>query len=608
MTLEPEVFAQDNARNEGINEIVGTFVPTEVFWGLFCKRHQVILGCRGSGKTAVMKMISFPYLSRYQHSRAASISTSLEYVGVHMSTDIRFVGALKNKLWRNEEQEERYFVWKFNVNCLKAILVTLPPLLDLLFGQTAKRFRVEQGICIELGKRALNVDYIQTISDLVRMLEDYEDAKRIVLSQQYRRSDEASEIDALSIELCDPIRWCSRLLQAATTRMASANWIICIDEAEYLTPVHFRVINSFMRTHTENIFLKVATMPYHHHCDTNLGTPISPAEDFDYVHIDWNREESVDRDGVQIIELANAIFKSRQLRSAENRTPLSLKQVLGDSVLEGPFPLPKNINDALKIVNQHCDEETYLRAQLLSGNREKFGNEIWRKIAGLAKLRENVDAAQGMRSVDVYCGAEIIGRCTDGIPRRMINLFHHIAQITSQERAKRIARSRIAPNSAAARAPGLERLSPRRQTVLMKDFAERRFMQSQTVPKVGPELTQFIDGAGRYFSHKIHGEKLSSEVVGSFRADEHTSDELWALVKAGVAYGFVFSNISATERVRAPDRSGSFRLSYSLSPKYNLMPRRGKDRAIQAILRASRRNEIDAPRQGRFNFLGNDEQ
>ena len=55
-------FEIENARNMSRSEVVSTFVPTDNFYGLLNAKHHVVIGSRGSGKTAIAKMLSHDYL------------------------------------------------------------------------------------------------------------------------------------------------------------------------------------------------------------------------------------------------------------------------------------------------------------------------------------------------------------------------------------------------------------------------------------------------------------------------------------------------------------------------------------------------------------------
>src|ERR1051325_11632498 len=107
MSDEPAVhkrnlFEIENARNLNPRELVETFVPTQSFWRLLSAKHHVVLGSRGSGKTALAKMLSHDHLSLMNEERAQAAIRAQDFIGVYIPTRLEWVGGLKNKPWQSE--------------------------------------------------------------------------------------------------------------------------------------------------------------------------------------------------------------------------------------------------------------------------------------------------------------------------------------------------------------------------------------------------------------------------------------------------------------------------------------------------------------------------
>ncbi|EPL1867603.1 hypothetical protein M0K75_002704, partial [Enterobacter hormaechei] len=58
------LFENSNARGLNTNQLAKEFIWTESFEALFTSQNQVILGSRGSGKTALVKMLAHENLSK----------------------------------------------------------------------------------------------------------------------------------------------------------------------------------------------------------------------------------------------------------------------------------------------------------------------------------------------------------------------------------------------------------------------------------------------------------------------------------------------------------------------------------------------------------------
>src|SRR5688572_26739899 len=88
------LFEVENARNLTRDEVVRTFVPPQAFWRLLSAKHHVLLGSRGSGKTAIAKMLSHDHLSRWDAPRAKAAIFSKAFVGMYVPTRLEWVGGL----------------------------------------------------------------------------------------------------------------------------------------------------------------------------------------------------------------------------------------------------------------------------------------------------------------------------------------------------------------------------------------------------------------------------------------------------------------------------------------------------------------------------------
>ena len=80
------LFEIENARNLSRRELVETFVPTQSFWRLLSAKHHIVLGSRGSGKTALARMLSHDHLALLNEARAQSAIREQQFIGVYVPT------------------------------------------------------------------------------------------------------------------------------------------------------------------------------------------------------------------------------------------------------------------------------------------------------------------------------------------------------------------------------------------------------------------------------------------------------------------------------------------------------------------------------------------
>lgn len=598
-----QAFVPDNARNESEHNIVANFIPPEMFWELFSAHHHVILGSRGSGKTSVARMASFSCLRNSLLKKAQEIVRQKQYIGVFVNTDIRFVGSTKENFLAQSKIKDLYFIWKFNTNCLKALSITIDNVLDEIFSDSPIKYVIERRVSEFILQKLLETTGSFRLKELDRVISDYEFSCRAKLNRSFLTGQIGTEhiSGPLSLEMFEPIALVIRALkfeiaealkvhsdfESRAQGIATSKWLFFIDEAEYLAVDHHRMLNSFMRTHTGDIFLKIATLPYKHKTlETNLDEPLQVDEDFSYKSLDRDPIYGlVTENSPSLIAFAERLYRKRvEGYIRENNWEIepylkdalsSLETVLGKSPLEAQRSLPDSLPATTKYLKQFLDPTTIERAKRLEKNPAEYGNQIWRKVSGLITLIEDRRSSKGRGLMSVYSGVETCVRCTDGTPRKMINLFHGF----TIQVMKVAVNSRLKPR--AYRANFL--LSRVAQTKVVKAYSSTRVSSSLSIPESGPRMRQFIETVGRYFEDQLHNSPISTDVIASFQIADSIEDQKWALVQDGIAYGYIFRSDQSSEP--SFQRAGQYRLAYSLCPFFDLFPRKGKSRALSAVLR-----------------------
>jgi len=585
-------FYSDNARNEEDGKIIDWFVANETFEALFAPRHTIVYGSRGSGKTFLSKMASFPLLSRSDDPIVKRLVADLNFVGIYLSTDVRFVGSTKSPVWADHELKEMHFIWKMNIASIKAIAVSLDTLLAHLFPDIDQRLSREFAICVELQKM-FSWDKTYRLSEISDHLSLYEFHSETSLTRAHLVGEEKAPYlaGAFAAEIFHPLSLTISIVDKIVPEARKSSWLVFIDEAEYMMADQIRILNSFMRTQTKKIFLKIVTLPFHYATfETNLNASLQKGDDYGEEFIDAAPIYTLNRDNSDnVYEFARRLFRTRVetfFRQANIPiTPINAPLLELDIVLFGSKILRNKIRPheeeaVLMRLERHLDPATFARARelLRRENKKDFYDQIWRKVAGLIRLRENVENARGSRtSMDAYSGVQILVRATDGIPRRMINIFERVMREVMRQIGKR--------NSVRARFGKLDTslLSYRVQNRIAVAHAEDRFANSLAVAVVGPELNALIDAVGRHLHGLLHGQSISSDYVCSFHVDRGCSSDIWKVVQDGVAYGHIFPNVSSTNAIDF-SRESSFRLSFAYSAMFDLFPTQGKKRALSGMI------------------------
>jgi len=612
MPIEPirhrrNLFEVDNARNLSMNELVETFIPTQSFWRLLSAKHNVLLGARGQGKTAVAKMLSHDHFVLFANTRdeprARSAVENQEFVGIYIPTRLEWVGGLKNKPWLNEREREEFFQWRLNVASCIAFVPIARSCISAYVTGPGQRAKLERELVSHLKRDWIveTSESFDNLSQLRRHLEDVDYRKLVQIlkarTMGTHSMDEPQVGMAFGLDLLLPLRQGIRHVSRLLSMNKDCTWLLCLDEAEFLEEMDHRIINSHMRAFPDNLFFKITTMPYcHYTLATNIGAPLVPGQDFGYVNMESDRVLTArtrgDPDTIGTL-FGRTLFKrfldasDPQVVADHDRRILGATEVLGESKLLDPWKedwSPGSEN--MQLLERYASRETVDRAKRLLGT-PAFMPAIGRKIHGPLLLRKQVDELKGNKAMTVYSGARMAIRCADDNPRHMIRIFNALLQLQSKEQKRFL---RVGRTSW---------ISPENQTQAMRTLAASTLTQSQHYPDVGPELHKFLCMLGEFMKADLHDAPLTTDQVTSVAIENTVADRDWRLICVAVGHGLLHPNVGTGQPDEMPWREGTFHLAYSLAPHFLLLPRRGKAASLTSIRRFSRMNQRE-----RQSYLG----
>jgi hypothetical protein len=594
-----DLFEIDNARNLTRDELVATFVPTQNFFRLLSAKNHIVLGARGSGKTALAKMLSHDHLAKLTgDERVERAIASKSFVGIYVPMRLEWVSALKNKPWQSEQDAEQFFQWKLNLSACLSFLLTLESCLQQYVKEPGARARAERELATKLGHAWDKPGTeLRSLKQLREYLEDAEfEYQRLRLinhvGARERLQPEGSSVfgaDAFG-PLIRGITLAARVLDFPT----ECSWLLCLDEAEFLTVAHHRILNSYLRSYSGKLSFKITTMPYAHYTlSTNTEVPLDVGHDFEYVYIDQDPVLQASLNDEDNEGFANRIFNKRAKASGSKYHRLNLVELLGRSVLLDDVD-PNPNQHTLSLVRKYGNPQTIARAERLIERPADFKDQISRKLRGALFLRDVLEKQRGREELDVYSGATMAIRCGDGNPRRLIRIFNSLLlKVNWAERAGR-------------RRPLL--LTAKEQTRILTAVSQSVLTRTQSEPELGPRLFKLLTAIGDFMAFQLSERLLGSDQISSIEIDSNVSDEEWAVVKRAVGLGLLYPNINANNSDEMPERQGKFRLGYVLAPFFRILPRRGKSRPLSSVIRFSetdRRHFIDDAEQASlFGDLG----
>lgn len=414
------LFEFDNARYLSSEEIVETFLPTKAFWRLLSAKNHVVLGARGSGKTAIARMLAHPQLAKFREPRARKIVASKSFIGLYVPTKAEWIGGLRNKPWLSDAQKERLFAWRMNVATCLASLATLRSCLDTYVEDEIERLRLERALASRLAADWFPDEReVTSLGRLKFLLEDIEFKKHQELAAGYTQlgSNGASELGLpFHVELFLPLRRAIRHASEILDFPDTTIWLLCLDEAEALEEFHQRILNSYLRTHSDNLVFKLTTTPYGHYTlETNVGADLSVGNDFEYIYIDRDFVTGATERGHEPTYEAR-LFRLRAKHSGQKIKHISLRDLLGRSPLLSPIESGQITREELITeIRRSGDQLLKRRTELLSDSPNRFNNEIARKLAGIVLLRAAVSRLSGQEEIDLYAGSSLVVRCTSRI-------------------------------------------------------------------------------------------------------------------------------------------------------------------------------------------------
>lgn len=579
------LFEIENARNLNPKELVDTFVPTQAFWRLLSAKHHVVLGARGSGKTALAKMLSHDHLSMLDDPRAQSAIREQQFIGVYVPTRLEWVGALKNKSWQTEAQKEEYFQWRLNLSSCLALITTLESCIRSYCGDKGEQARAEAELASQLANAWVDEQEIETLDKLRRSLEDIEYAKHRLIARSRASGDErpsgTGPGPAFDSDLLIPLRRGITLASRIFNLKPDCTWLICLDEAEFLDELHQRILNSLMRAHSGNVFFKMTTMPYcHYTLATNTSVSLTRGDDFEYVYIDFDPVLFARAEGEKSsigTAFARTLFERRfeasgtlGAKASEGTTTLSIDHFLGTSTLLDDKDADWTADSKMMtLLRRFGSPATIKRAEELFGH-PNFRPTISRKIHGALLLRECYDELKGRAEVGIYSGARMVVRCGDANPRRLISIFNALRL----EAQRSMEQDNLLP-----------RLSQKAQTRVLRKLSTSYLERVQSEPEVGKDLYDVLKTIGTYMRTTFHEQPLTTDHVTSILIEKNVTDKEWTLIQRAVQLGLLFPNLGPQQRGELPNREGTFHLAFILAPHFFLLPRRGHSRSLATIMR-----------------------
>lgn len=476
-------FSDSQARNFSDTKLLSEFFPISNYWSLFNDQHEILLGTRGSGKTFLLKMMRYSMLKRIKTKQAKQLSERKEYIALYVPMHLEFVTHLTST---DSSEESQIQLFQFAFNCLLAqsLLVELKEILSEE-SDAMKRARINMDLSLALNSVWFNDD-ASDVSDLFS------------LTTKLEKLFYNFDVTSRDISYVPPVF--KRLIGASLLAVKGMisnyldfpedpTWIICIDEAEFLSEPQLRCINSVFRSDSKRIALKVATLPYYHRTlktlDPNIS--VSAGNDFSYRIVDMKYDD------MDFLNLTNALVANRLKTRFDSTLDITkLEDFLGvcgdDAQIDYYQEEVGPENACYDIILKNIISE-------LSNDRKKnidsYPNQrktIYDKFAPIFYVRSMYRLSrEGNTKPGWYAGSQMVRKIAQGNPRAFIQIMNNLF-----EKAR------------------VSKLTPKAQHGVLVEYARMFCESTQALEGNGPTIYRELNIVAKTLHEHVHGPTIRS--------------------------------------------------------------------------------------------------
>jgi len=559
------IFEHSNARYYTSYQLANEFVWTHSFERLISNKNHIVLGSRGSGKTALIKMLSHEYLSKLENDTAKQIIENNSFIATYIPLKVEWVNSIKSF----SSDDSSLFKWCLNLSSCSRFIDTVRSVINCNVKNKIDRIIQEEKISRSISDVWLS-ESLDNLSQISQELEKIEYKKNIYFNKiKLGITPSEAELNIginFTADLFKPIHMAINIVKNTLNIGKLSTWCVCIDEAEFLSLEHHKILNTYMRSYSDIVF-KITTMPYRHYTlETTVGAPINIGHDFEYIYVDKlglnNRSQKENQPRFE--EFAEKLFQSRIKGTKLEKSGLTLKSILGKSELLDTSIGTELGSSFIKSMNKHCDLKTIARANALIGTNENlYQDSIVRKLRGMLLLKEAYDSYKGNAAPAIYSGSSLIIRCSDGNPRRLLRLFNYLFSDKLQGNAI------------------VDSISDKEQGKRLKEFSYSE-LNGLNLEIDGKESFELFMRIGRFLKDKLHTDKVGTSSYNSFSYD--LNDQNWKHIEKAVDLGLIYPDFRGIDNNdKMPNRNGKFSLAFCLAPYFFLMPRKGDSVKLSVI-------------------------
>ncbi len=534
-------FSDSQARNFSDTKVINEFCPISNYWSLFNDQHEILLGTRGSGKTFLLKMMRYSMLKRIQDPQAEQFASQKKFIALYIPMYLEFVTHLTS-LDTSEELQIQLFQFAFNCLLAQSLLTELTA---ILCEESDKLTRAKTNLflTIDLNNMWFN-DGANDVSDLFSLTTKI---NKLFYNFDIKKSDINKVPPVFRRQIGSSILSVKELIAKRLKLSEEPTWIICIDEAEFLTEPLQKCINSVFRSDSKRMALKVATLPYYHRTLETLepNISVSAGNDFSYRVVDMKY------DSLDFRNLTNNLCSHRLKARFDSKLKIeTVEDFVGrcgkDDQIDYYRQSVDSKNSSYDVIIKEIINEFSEKRKQSANNYPNPRKTIYDKFTPIFFTRRMyMMSKRGNTKPGWYAGGPMIRKISQGNPRAFIQIMNNLFE--------------------KARA---SELTPKVQHDVLYEYAESLCESTQALEMYGPLIYRELDKIATILHNHVHNSELIS--AGCNFTLNFQNDESFLHAKKWIQLAIAYTRLIVDENTlkNGIDKNTYYLLSNTYAAKY----------------------------------------
>ncbi|KAA6465275.1 ATP-binding protein [Acidobacteria bacterium AB60] len=579
------IYGAFNARWLSPEDVARSFIPTLPFKSLVRHQNSLLMGPRGCGKTTLLKMLTRPAQRVWLKERAPnepawSDYRSPDFEAIYIPSDVRWGAELRSV----EKELEGFPIAAERVQRASIAICSLIEASKAFQGIIEESNESAEDVCKALIRHLELGSTIPSFREIrLRLLQWME----LIQSGLIKRDADTVRhiLDSIPASLTahsiSAVTKACKVFDEYVSSKSQSRWALCFDELEIAPEWLQRELLASLRSFDQQFLFKLTWSPI-------LPRHLMPQQEklHDYAPIKmWHT-------GATDARSFCSEFATRFLRDRLGDHTLNPRDVFG------PSPFAQEDSDAVGAYRPGSPEwhamvqlasidtsfREYLEKRNISPSNPAtdsvaLRDESLRKVKPIVLAREahlkeagSTIKRRSRKVPPLYYGDDAVYAMSEGNPRLLAGLLNELLDIERRRSAKN--------------APMIPRLS---QSRVLYAASLRMLTTVRSYPfKGGPRkfpLSLLVSRLGNFQRGELIGSEFKPDPVGSFFVDADVRPEIMEEIAKGLLIG-AFVNMGTQEDDFAPSVMGSrIRLSYVLSPAFQLLFRNFREMRLSTALR-----------------------